>query len=131
VKTPLGSPGQEAQRARNAVILAADAVLRTVAPAILERARDLRCQLKAVDAVLGFMRRPEQGSADHDRIPQHSWSAQRERTDSFADTEIAIQYLLEGRDEQLAEVRVDLTPWIEARAALIDNADAPLPEDLP
>jgi hypothetical protein len=145
----------DARNAGNVVTVCVDTLLRSHAALILEQAEDAVAALASARCLLRFMCTPELTAADSLGSPwrpmplSEDWNqarqqygeerasrraadlhrARRERDDAFAETNTAIGRFLsrESVVENAWNRHPDVAPWQAARAALMDDADAPLP----
>jgi hypothetical protein len=154
VKARLGDLEDEARAAAAMVTVAADMVVRSHASEVLMEAEALAARLRGLRCILCFMERPEVSASDTlstprpdplskdwqfavrqygkdraDRRARDAWKAQRARDEGFAETKAEVRKFLSGGvlGDERRNADASVAPWQAARAALMDDADAPLP----
>ena len=154
VKARLGNLEDESRAAAAMVTVAADMVVRSHASEVLREAEALAARLRGLRCILCFMESPEVSASDTlstprrdplsgrlairpspvrqdraDRRARDDWKVQRARDEGFAETKAEVQKFLSRGVLSDARWNADaaVAPWQAARAALMDDADAPLP----
>jgi hypothetical protein len=147
-----GDLEDEHRDASNRVTVAVDAVLRAGAADVLAQAEEAALKLRALLPALQFMVAPEFGPEmvgrplrplfdtdwDHERRtlgPERADrrhfagdARRRDRDEPFTEMQAAIRRFIERPPQNdSAHRHPSLAAWQEARAALMDDADAPLP----
>jgi hypothetical protein len=131
----------ELRHSQNMVVAHADRVLRGAAKGVMADAVDLTLRLRRARLTLHLLMRPEMGGRviAAGRQPDvfgeaGDREAEQVRSDGFGgEVEAAIRRHLEfglgsiHEAERQWSLAPELAPWIEARIALMDNPDAPLP----
>jgi hypothetical protein len=153
LKENLGALEDAARDAANRVVVAVDGVLRSGAADILAQAEEAALRLRSLMPVLNFMLRPEVtpemmvgtrlpplfdtdwyherrtlGASRGDTRHYAASAARQERDAPFAELEAAINRFLERPPQNDGAHRhPSLAAWHEARTALMDDPDTPLP----
>jgi hypothetical protein len=138
LKERLAEAEEMLRHAGHMVIVAADAVIRGRADAVLAKAVEAAAQLKSCRRLLHFLLRPERAGQSvilgrQPLIFERDEAARRARDEPFAalgaEIERFLDRSLQGIHDAERQWSLDpeLGPWTEVRDALLNDPDPPLP----